>query len=176
MRKIGGEIRIHQKREPAHGAVPLLKLLLSGSIVFRFGLDAFVFIELKRQGDCAVKTVCIAVFAHGEVVKGDFSLKSRNICGIEKIMSFHYRTKLIHYLCSKFNLMIAMEDINRLKLVLVEKKKTGKWLAEQLKKDPSTVSKWCTNVSQPDLVTLSRIAELLNIDRKELINKSKRIK
>ena len=45
--------------------------------------------------------------------------------------------------------MIDMEDINRLKLVLVEKKKTGKWLAEQLKKDPSTVSKWCTNVSQP---------------------------
>lgn len=86
---------------------------------------------------------------------------------------FCYQTKLIHYLCIKFNLMIDMEDINRLKLVLVEKKKTGKWLAEQLKKDPSTVSKWCTNVSQPDLATLSRIAELLNIDRRELINKSK---
>lgn len=53
------------------------------------------------------------------------------------------------------------------------KKKTGKWLAGQLGKDPSTVSKWCTNVSQPDLVTLSRIAELLNVDRRELINKSK---
>ena len=66
-----------------------------------------------------------------------------------------------------------MRDINRLKLVFVEKKKTGKWLAEQLKKDPSTVSKWCTNVSQPDLANLSRIAELLNIDRRELINKSK---
>ena len=69
--------------------------------------------------------------------------------------------------------MIGMEDINRLKLVLVEKKKTSKWLAEQLKKDPSTVSKWCTNVSQPGLVTLSKIAELLNIDRREPINKSK---
>lgn len=66
-----------------------------------------------------------------------------------------------------------MGDINRLKLVLVEKKKTGKWLVEQLKKDLSTVSKWCINVSQPDLATLSRIAELLNIDRRELINKSK---
>lgn len=67
-----------------------------------------------------------------------------------------------------------MEDINRLKLVLVEKMTiTRKWLAEQLGKDPSTVSKWCTNVSQPDLVTLSRIAELLNIERRELINKSK---
>ena len=47
-----------------------------------------------------------------------------------------------------------MEDINRLKLVLVEKKKTGKWLAEQLGKNPSTISKWCSNVSQPDLATL----------------------
>ncbi|MDD6211115.1 MAG: helix-turn-helix transcriptional regulator [Bacteroidales bacterium] len=66
-----------------------------------------------------------------------------------------------------------MEDINRIKVVLVEKKKTGKWLAEQLGKDPSTVSKWCSNASQPDLSTLSRIAELLDVDRRELINKSK---
>ena len=50
-----------------------------------------------------------------------------------------------------------MKDINRIKVVLVEKKKTNKWLAEQLGKDPATVSKWCTNSSQPDLVTL-RIA------------------
>ena len=69
--------------------------------------------------------------------------------------------------------MIVTKDINRLKIVLVEKKKTGRWLAEQLGKDPSTVSKWCTNVSQPDLITLSKIAELLNIDRRDLINKSK---
>jgi len=66
-----------------------------------------------------------------------------------------------------------MEDINRIKVVLVEKKKTGKWLAEQLGKDPSTVSKWCSNASQPDLCTLTKIAELLDIDRRELINKSK---
>lgn len=77
------------------------------------------------------------------------------------------------YICSIFNKVIEMKDINRLKIVLVEKKKTGKWLAKELGKDPSTVSKWCTNVSQPDLVTLSRIAELLNVDRRDLINKSK---
>lgn len=71
-----------------------------------------------------------------------------------------------------FQYMIDMTDINRLKLVLVEKKKTGKWLAEQLGKDPSTISKWCTNVSQPDLTTLTKIADLLHIDRRELINKS----
>lgn len=50
-----------------------------------------------------------------------------------------------------------MEDINRIKVVLVEKKRTNKWLAEELGKDPATVSKWCTNSSQPDLATLVRI-------------------
>lgn len=64
-----------------------------------------------------------------------------------------------------------MKDINRLKIVLVEKKKTGKWLAEQLGKNPSTVSKWCSNVSQPDLATLVKVAELLGVDVQELINK-----
>lgn len=63
-----------------------------------------------------------------------------------------------------------MEDLNRLKIVLVEKKKTSKWLAEELGKNPSTVSKWCTNVSQPDLQTLYRIAILLNINIRELLN------
>ena len=57
-----------------------------------------------------------------------------------------------------------MEDINRLKIVLVEKKRTGKCLAEQLGKNPSTVSKWCSNVAQPDLATLVRIATLLKVD------------
>jgi len=65
-----------------------------------------------------------------------------------------------------------MEDINRLKIVLVEKKKTGKWLAEQLDKNPSTVSKWCSNVSQPDLATLVKVANLLEVDIQELINKN----
>ena len=47
-----------------------------------------------------------------------------------------------------------MKDLNRIKVVLVEKKRTNKWLAEQLGKDPATISKWCTNTSQPDLATL----------------------
>ena len=62
-----------------------------------------------------------------------------------------------------------MEDINRLKIVLVEKKRTNKWLSEQLGVSPSTVSKWCTNSSQPDLGSLLRIADVLNVDIKELI-------
>lgn len=64
-----------------------------------------------------------------------------------------------------------MKEINRLKIILAEKNKTGKWLAEQLDKDPSTVSKWCSNSSQPQLDTVIRIAELLGVDIKDLINK-----
>ena len=60
-------------------------------------------------------------------------------------------------------------DINRLKLVLVETKKTSKWLAEELNVNPSTVSKWCTNSSQPPLETLIHIAQLLKVDVKVLI-------
>lgn len=63
-------------------------------------------------------------------------------------------------------------DINRLKVVLVEKKRTSKWLAEQLEKDTTTVSKWCTNTTQPGLETLLRIAELLEVDVKDLLNSS----
>ena len=64
---------------------------------------------------------------------------------------------------------VIMEDINRIKIVLVEKKRTNKWLAEQLGVNPSTVSKWCTNSSQPDLSSLLKIADLLEVDIKELI-------
>lgn len=62
-----------------------------------------------------------------------------------------------------------MANLNRIKLVLVEKNKTGKWLADELGKTPSTVSKWCQNTIQPDLKTLNAIADILNVDVKELI-------
>lgn len=62
-------------------------------------------------------------------------------------------------------------DINRLKVVLAEKKRTNKWLCEQLNVNPSTVSKWCTNSSQPDLETLVKISRLLDVDLDDLVNK-----
>jgi len=62
-----------------------------------------------------------------------------------------------------------MENLNRLKAVLADAGKTNKWLAEQLGKDPVTISKWCTNTTQPDLYTLSRISDLLKIDIRELL-------
>ena len=61
------------------------------------------------------------------------------------------------------------QDINRLKVVLADKKRTNKWLAEQLGKDPATVSKWCTNKAQPNLETLIQIAACLEVDVKGLL-------
>jgi transcriptional regulator with XRE-family HTH domain len=69
---------------------------------------------------------------------------------------------------------MTRKDINRIKVVLVENKRTNKWLAEQLGKDPATVSKWCTNAAQPSLEVLLQIADALNVDVKDLLNVSKK--
>ena len=66
-----------------------------------------------------------------------------------------------------------MANLNRIKVILVGKQKTGKWLAEQLGKSTCTVSKWCSNSIQPDFATLNKIAELLNVDVRDLITPSK---
>ena len=66
-------------------------------------------------------------------------------------------------------LNMEVKDLNRLKLMLVEKKRTGIWLAEQLGVSNTTVSKWCSNVTQPTLPTLDRIAELLDCELRDLI-------
>lgn len=75
-----------------------------------------------------------------------------------------------HYFCTIY-LLNNMEnkDLNRLKVVLAEKKRTNKWLAEQLGKDPATVSKWCTNSAQPSLENLMEIARCLGVEVNELI-------
>ena len=62
------------------------------------------------------------------------------------------------------------KDINRIKVVLAEKKRTNKWLAEQLGCAPTTVSKWCTNACQPPMETYLRIAKLLEVELSELVN------
>lgn len=70
---------------------------------------------------------------------------------------------------NKIVLYMANKDINRIKVVLVDKKKTNKWLAEQLGKDQTTISKWCTNTSQPDLESLIKISQLLGVEISELV-------
>lgn len=68
-----------------------------------------------------------------------------------------------------------MAKTNRLKVVLVEKDRSGKWLADQLGKSTCTVSKWCSNTTQPDLQTLDKIAKLLDVNVKELLNDTEKI-
>jgi len=80
--------------------------------------------------------------------------------------------KIFHYFCEQaINHIYMKTDINRLKVVLAEKKRTNKWLCEQLNVNPSTVSKWCTNSSQPDIETLIKISKLLDVELEELLNK-----
>ena len=64
---------------------------------------------------------------------------------------------------------MANKKLNRLKIVLAEKEKSNNWLAEQLGKDKTTISKWCTNSSQPDLESLMKTAKLLNVEVTELL-------
>lgn len=70
----------------------------------------------------------------------------------------------------KINLSNMNKDLNCIKVVLVQKKKTGKWLAEQLGLSESTVSRWCSNAAQPNLSTLSKVAKLLEVEMKSLLN------
>ena len=67
-----------------------------------------------------------------------------------------------------------MENLNRIKVVLVEKNKTGRWLADQLGKSTCSVSKWCSNTVQPDLKTLDKIARLLDVNVKDLLNNTEK--
>jgi DNA-binding Xre family transcriptional regulator len=69
-----------------------------------------------------------------------------------------------------------MKEINRLKVVLVERKRTGKWLVETLGKNEATVSRWCTNETQSSLDTFLEIAKVLNVDIKELLVSSQEAK
>jgi len=66
-----------------------------------------------------------------------------------------------------------MEPVNRIKIVLFEKSRTSKWLAEQLGGAPTTVSKWCTNDCQPTMETYLKIAELLDVELTELVRTKK---
>ena len=74
----------------------------------------------------------------------------------------------------QYTSIILQMELNRIKVVLVEKKKTGKWLAETLGKNEATVSRWCANVSQPSIEALFAIAKVLNVDMKDLLVSAKK--
>ena len=77
-----------------------------------------------------------------------------------------------YYLCAKYQ-EICMDNLNRIKVALADVGKIGVWLAGQIGKDSVTVSKWCTNTTQPDLQTLAKISELLKINIRELLVNNK---
>ena len=83
----------------------------------------------------------------------------------ENKWDFNYYFVYLHQTISFF----CMKQLNRIKVVLVEQNRTAKWLSEQIGKNTCSVSRWCTNTSQPDLETLFRIAEVLNVDVRELL-------
>lgn len=76
-----------------------------------------------------------------------------------------------YYIFAEIISLMEDKDFNRIKVVLVEHKRTARWLSEALDKDPATVSKWCTNTTQPSLETLFKISELLQVPVLELIKK-----
>lgn len=73
------------------------------------------------------------------------------------------------YLQNEIHCTMASKNLNRIKVVLADKQRTNKWLAEQLGKDKTTISKWCTNSSQPDLESLMKTAKLLDVEVAELL-------
>lgn len=85
----------------------------------------------------------------------------RTILAKSSLSLYPYNDDKVYYMEHK--------DLNRLKVVLAEKKRTNKWLAEQLGKDPATISKWCTNNAQPTLENLLQIAKCLEVDISELV-------
>lgn len=88
---------------------------------------------------------------------------------MKSIHCFYLKSK---YICLLHQLLSEM-SINRIKVVLAEKKLKNKWLAQMLDKNPTTISKWCTNESQPSLDTLVQIAKAIDINVKELLNDTK---
>ena len=88
-----------------------------------------------------------------------------------KFIRFSSSTSLdIYRFALNDNIFNMAQDLNRIKVVLVEQKKTGKWLAEQLGVSTCTVSRWASNTAQPNLSTLNDIARLLKVDPRDLLN------
>jgi DNA-binding XRE family transcriptional regulator len=94
-------------------------------------------------------------------------------CLVKKFIKFVVLLKKLIFLHKTLKNMNEM-PINRLKAVLAEQSKTNKWLAEKLNKNETTISRWCTNETQPSMDTFIAIANLLSIDVRELINPTKK--
>ena len=85
----------------------------------------------------------------------------------KKVPNFQYKAVTLPSYIIKLHTM--GKNINRIKVVLAEKQKTNKWLAEQLDCAPTTVSKWCTNACQPPMETYIKISKLFDVEHTELV-------
>jgi len=111
---------------------------------------------------------------NAKIQKTNGKINQNTIFFVKKTLFFHF----LNAFSQKFTIFVAYiikvqdmytKDLNRLKVVLAEKKRTNKWLAEQLGKAPATVSKWCTNSAQPNLENLMDIARCLEVNVNELL-------
>lgn len=118
-------------------------------------------LRLRRSG--VNSRHCVMSLKHCHCISHD----ERLICKNSKTVEF--AQKIIIFAFHAKTHMAMKEEINCLKVILADKNKTSKWLAEQLGRDQATVSKWCTNRVQPSLETLKNIAELLGVELKDLL-------
>jgi len=107
--------------------------------------------------------------AHMRVKIDEIAIKKVKLLKNEVRISLILQT--IYYLCKQNITLRIMENrrLNRIKVVLVDKQKSNKWLAEQVGKDPATISKWVTNTTQPNLEMLLQIAKVLEVNVNDLV-------
>ena len=98
-----------------------------------------------------------------------FDVVSRRSDWIAPFLNYNHIRLNSYFRVQSTSLKMENQDLNRLKVVLAEKKRTNKWLAEQLGKDQTTIFKWCTNAYQPDLASLMQIAKLLDVELADLV-------
>ena len=123
--------------------------------------------------DHIINEVTLQKFASRWDWKAIICVARKNIINFEKTIVLD-ASEIISIFASYTSLLkTEVVKLNRIKAVFAEADKQGKWLDQQLGKDPTTVSKWCTNTIQPDLKTLAEIAELLNVNIRELLVNTK---
>ena len=128
------------------------------------------FLDLRSAGSDGTGILKIAI-AHKKkfpYTSARQYVSQHNSLSIQKL-SLALQITSINYLMSTETIDINIERINRLKVVLAEKNRKGKWLAEQLGKNEATVSRWCSNTAQPSLEMLVKIAYILNVETKDLL-------
>ncbi len=135
-------------------------------MIFKWGqYDVLLLVNEKRQSKNGI-LICSFGINSGRLQRFLILLP-------DYLRKFH---RILIPLHQNYRNLYIMANLNRIKIVLFEHGRTGKWLADELGKSPCTISKWCQNTIQPDLSTLDKIAQALNVDVKELITSTEKVK